>query len=74
MRATEFLTEGATDILYHYTAIESALKILTNGEFELSSVTAIRLKNNMLHQGILTFYLPPAVVWAIIIDGLALVL
>ena len=39
MRATEFLTEGATDILYHYTAIESALKILTNGEFELSSVT-----------------------------------
>jgi hypothetical protein len=39
MRATEFLIEGATDILYHYTGINSALKILTNGEFELSSVT-----------------------------------
>jgi len=39
LRATEFIAEGATDILYHYTGINSALKILTNGEFELSSVT-----------------------------------
>jgi hypothetical protein len=39
VRATEFITEGATDTLYHYTGVGPALKILTNGEFELSSVT-----------------------------------
>jgi hypothetical protein len=39
LRATEFIAEGATDTLYHYTGINSALTILANGEFELSSVT-----------------------------------
>lgn len=43
MRAIEFiteeaLTEGATDTLFHYTAIGPALKILNDGEFHLSSV------------------------------------
>jgi hypothetical protein len=37
MRAIEFLTEGATDILYHYTNIESALSILASGKFQLTS-------------------------------------
>jgi len=32
------LSEGATDILYHYTSIRPALKILQTGEFELTSV------------------------------------
>jgi hypothetical protein len=35
---TEIITEMATPILYHYTSIRSALKILTDKEFKLSSI------------------------------------
>ena len=33
MRAQDFLTEGATDILYHYTGASGAVDILRSGEF-----------------------------------------
>jgi len=39
MRATEFLIERATDVLFHYTGIRAGLKILQSGNFELASVT-----------------------------------
>jgi hypothetical protein len=37
MRAQEFLTERISSIVYHYTNIAAARKILRSGEFELSS-------------------------------------
>ena len=39
MRAHEFtpLTEGATDVLYHYTSAYNAARILADGEFKLAS-------------------------------------
>lgn len=37
MRASEFITESLSRIAYHYTSLHSALKILTTGEFQLSS-------------------------------------
>lgn len=37
MRLYEFLTEGVSPIVYHYTNISKALKILQSGEFQLSS-------------------------------------
>lgn len=37
MRAQEFITEGATSVLYHYTNSTNAAKILTSGEFILSN-------------------------------------
>ena len=39
MRASEFLTEAASAIVYHYTNTMSAARILTSGEFLLSSST-----------------------------------
>ena len=36
MRAKELVTEGATDILYHYAPVGAALAILKTGEFGLS--------------------------------------
>ena len=39
MREQEFLTEGATDILYHYTGTSSAAKIFQDGAFKLSRTT-----------------------------------
>lgn len=39
MRANEFLTEGATSVLYHYCGTSAALKILKSGNFLLSNVT-----------------------------------
>ena len=44
MRANEFITEttleeAATAIVYHYSSVSAAAKILTSGEFHLSSVT-----------------------------------
>jgi len=41
MRATDFITERASSILYHYTALSAAVQILTTGKFELSSATGI---------------------------------
>ena len=38
MRALEFLTEGLSSVVYHYTSLPSAQKILKSGTFELSSV------------------------------------
>jgi hypothetical protein len=38
MRVTELLTEALSSIVYHYTRLSSALHILQNGKFELSSV------------------------------------
>jgi len=37
MRAQEFLTERISSVVYHYTNIAAARKILRSGEFELSS-------------------------------------
>ncbi|MSX56097.1 MAG: hypothetical protein F2772_11260 [Actinobacteria bacterium] len=39
MRATEFITEGATSVLYHYCGTNAAWKILKSGNFLLSNVT-----------------------------------
>lgn len=36
MKINEILTEGATDVLFHYTGIRPALKILQSGNFSLS--------------------------------------
>lgn len=37
MRASEFITESLSRVAYHYTNLTAALKILTSGEFQLSS-------------------------------------
>ena len=47
----ELLTEGATDTLFHYTAIERALKILSAGEFQLSSVMGNRSEEQYAPKG-----------------------
>ena len=39
MRASEFLIEGATDVLYHYTSTINAFNVLESGTFKLSSIT-----------------------------------
>jgi len=38
MKITQIITEGATDILYHYTSIHNAALALADGNFKLSSV------------------------------------
>ena len=38
MRAYEFITEGLSSKLYHYTTIPHALSILKDGAFKLASV------------------------------------
>lgn len=37
MRATEFVTESLSRVVYHYTGLAAAQKILQSGQFELSS-------------------------------------
>lgn len=37
MKSSEFITEGISDVVYHYTPIAAAQKILQSGEFQLSS-------------------------------------
>ena len=39
MKVQEILTEGATDILYHYTGTSSAARIFQDGAFKLSRTT-----------------------------------
>ena len=39
MKVNEILTEGATDILYHYTGTSSAAQIFKDGAFKLSRTT-----------------------------------
>lgn len=41
MRATQFITEGATSVLYHKTGINAALEIITSGEFKMSSTMGV---------------------------------
>lgn len=38
MRAQEFITESVSSVVYHYTNLSAARKVLTSGEFQLSSV------------------------------------
>lgn len=38
MRASEFITEGLSNIVYHYAPIAAAQQILQQGQFQLSSV------------------------------------
>lgn len=38
MRASQFIIEGLSSIVYHYTSVGSALKILKSGHFSLTSV------------------------------------
>lgn len=45
MKFKEFITEGATDILYHYTGITGALDILRSGEFGFSALLGADKKN-----------------------------
>jgi hypothetical protein len=61
MRATEFIiedivTEGATSVLYHYTNIQPALKILQSGVFELTSSLGNKSEEKMAPKGY-TYYL-----------------
>jgi hypothetical protein len=42
MRAQEFIIEAATSIVYHYCGVSAAVKILTSGVFQLSSITGNR--------------------------------
>lgn len=37
MRATEFVTEAATDIVYHYTSTHNAARIMKDGVFKLAA-------------------------------------
>lgn len=51
MKSTEFLTERASAILFHYTTIRAGLKILQSGNFELSSVTGNRTEEQYAPAG-----------------------
>jgi hypothetical protein len=51
MRATEFLLEAATDIVYHYTSIRSAQQILKDGAFKLSSVMGNKSEEELAPAG-----------------------
>ena len=52
MRAKDFiLTERATSVVYHYTGTRSALKILSSGQFELSSVTGNKSEEQYAPKG-----------------------
>jgi hypothetical protein len=46
MRATEFLTEAASAIVYHYTNTAAAARILTSGEFLLASSTGTQAEKD----------------------------
>ena len=61
MRAREFITEAildeaATAIVYHYSGVSAAAKILTTGVFQLSSVTGNKSEEQYSPKGY-PFYL-----------------
>jgi hypothetical protein len=39
MLVRDIVTEGASSVLYHYTSIQDALRIMASGAFQLSSIT-----------------------------------
>ena len=47
----EQLEEGATSVLYHYTSVRPALKILQTGEFELTSSYGNKSEENITPHG-----------------------
>jgi len=51
MRANQFITEGASDILYHKTGIDAALDILKSGEFKLTSSIGSDVEASMAIKG-----------------------
>jgi hypothetical protein len=51
MRASEFLIERATAVLFHYTSTGAALKILKSGQFELASITGNKSEENYAPKG-----------------------
>jgi hypothetical protein len=56
MRAQHFITEGATDVLYHKTSVSAALDILKSGEFKLSSSIGSDTETGMVIKG-MPYYL-----------------
>lgn len=51
MKTTDFITEGATDVLYHKTGLPQALDIITTGEFKLSSSIGNDVESSMALPG-----------------------
>jgi hypothetical protein len=51
MRYKEFLTEGATPILYHYCSTAAALKIISGGKFLMSNTTGVPSEERMMPPG-----------------------
>ena len=51
MRATEFITEAISSQVFHYTGLDAALKILTTGKFELSSVAGTEWEEKLTAKG-----------------------
>lgn len=51
MRATEFITEAISSRVFHYTNLDAALKILTTGKFELSSVVGTEWEEKLTAKG-----------------------
>lgn len=51
MRANEFITEGATSIVYHYTSTVSAANVFKDGEFRLSSTSGNRSEEQYAPKG-----------------------
>jgi hypothetical protein len=51
MRANQFITEGATSVLYHKTSLDAALEILTTGEFKLTSSLGNDSEAKMMPKG-----------------------
>jgi hypothetical protein len=51
MRAQEFIEEGATSVLYHYTSVNAALNILQQGAFQLSSSVGTSAEQQYAPQG-----------------------
>lgn len=56
MKINEILTEGATDILYHYTSTHNAAKVLRAGAFELSSVVGNKSEEQYAPPGMPYFF------------------
>lgn len=51
MRANEFISEGASSVLYHYTSTQGAYNILSSGEFKLASVTGTKTEQQYAPEG-----------------------
>lgn len=51
MQSKEFLSERATDIVYHYTGINSALDILTSGVFKLAGTAGTKTEQQYAPPG-----------------------